>query len=120
MARRRNQIPSTSETNLYFAKIMLIAFCVQPSAIFLHSVGKFPSCLCKLQSFNVYYSRFQVAFQIAFRILIRTYVMLFLDFLKVFFCIDALERTFSTCSAPNLPVDFLTGVCRGVCHYSSQ
>ena len=44
MARRRNQIPSTSETNLYFANIMLIAFCVQPPAIFLHSGGKFPSC----------------------------------------------------------------------------
>ena len=44
MARRRNQIPSTSETNLYFANIMLIAFCVQPPAIFLHSAGKFPSC----------------------------------------------------------------------------
>ena len=40
MARRRNQIPSTSETNLYFANIMLIAFCVQPPAIFLHSGGK--------------------------------------------------------------------------------
>ena len=47
MARRRNQILSTSETNLYFANIMLIAFCVQPPAIFLHSAGKFPSCcLC--------------------------------------------------------------------------
>ena len=44
MARRRNQIPSTSETNLYFANIMLIAFCVQSPAIFLHSGGKFPSC----------------------------------------------------------------------------
>ena len=44
MARRRNQIPSTSETNLYFANIMLIACCVQPPAIFLHSGGKFPSC----------------------------------------------------------------------------
>ena len=44
MARRRNQIPSTSETNLYFANIMLIAFCVQPPAIFLHSGGKFPGC----------------------------------------------------------------------------
>ena len=44
MARRRNQIPTTSETNLYFANIMLIAFCVQPPAIFLHSGGKFPSC----------------------------------------------------------------------------
>ena len=44
MARRRNQIPSTSETNLYFANIMLIAFCVQLPAIFLHSGGKFPSC----------------------------------------------------------------------------
>ena len=38
------QIPSTSETNLYFANNMLIAFCVQPPAIFLHSGGKFPSC----------------------------------------------------------------------------
>ena len=43
MARRRNQIPSISETNLYFANNMLIAFCVQPPAIFLHSGGKFPA-----------------------------------------------------------------------------
>ena len=48
MARRRNQIPSTSETNLYFANNMLIAFCAQPPAIFLHSDGKFPSCLGSL------------------------------------------------------------------------
>ena len=45
LVRRRNQIPSISETNLYFANNMLIAFCVQPPAIFLHSAGKFPSCL---------------------------------------------------------------------------
>ena len=48
MARRRNQIPNTSETNLYFANNMLIAFCVQPPAIFLHSAGKFPSCFQSL------------------------------------------------------------------------
>ena len=54
MARRRNQIPSTSETNLYFANIMLIAFCVQPPAIFLHSGGKFPSCCsAQLISFEI-------------------------------------------------------------------
>ena len=40
MARRRNHIPSISEINLYFANNMLIAFCVQPPAIFLHSGGK--------------------------------------------------------------------------------
>ena len=52
MARRRNQIPSTSETNLYFANIMLIAFCVQPPAIFLHSGGKFPSCSAAMNPQN--------------------------------------------------------------------
>ena len=44
LVRRRNQIPSTSGTKMYFANNMLIAFCVQPPAIFLHSGGKFPSC----------------------------------------------------------------------------
>ena len=78
MARRRNQIPSTSETNLwlnglhfhfnhayllarnlYFANIMLIACCVQPPAIFLHSGGKFPSC--SLYVFTLYhYSGFKI------------------------------------------------------------
>ena len=41
MAHRRNQIPSAPETKPYFGNNMLIAFCVQPSAIFLHSAGKF-------------------------------------------------------------------------------
>ena len=43
LVRRRNQIPSTSGTKMYFANNMLIAFCVQPPAIFLHSGGKFPA-----------------------------------------------------------------------------
>ena len=33
MARRRNQIPSTSETNLYFANIMLINLFINSDAI---------------------------------------------------------------------------------------
>ena len=57
MARRRNQIPSISETNLYFANNMLIAFCVQPPAIFLHSGGKFPSCWCEDKDYRIVYTK---------------------------------------------------------------
>ena len=46
---------------------MLIAFCAQPPAIFLHSTGKFPSCYfhvnsgyyCSLSSQNLKFRRYQ-------------------------------------------------------------
>ena len=39
--------------NLHFANNMLIAFCVQPPAILLHSGGKFPSCLSYTSEMNI-------------------------------------------------------------------
>ena len=50
MPGRRNQIPSTSETNLYFANNMLIAFCAHLPAIFLHSAGKVSQLLTGIKN----------------------------------------------------------------------
>ena len=60
MARRRNQIPSTSETNLYSANNMLIAFVFSRQQYFCTAVANFPAVaqLSKLPHIQMHEAKF--------------------------------------------------------------